>query len=129
MSNKYDRDYAERIMSEYVDNTGLLPTPEALAEELECSVATARRLLRLNGPETARTRITHHQIYSFVDAYIKQNGWAPSQREIAEHCGISVNSVNVKLERMSKEGLIEVGPYPRQLKVTGGVMKAMEEPF
>lgn len=126
MVKKFDRDEAERVMAEYVDSTGILPSAEALAEELECSVATARRLLRLQGPDTARSRIQHAEIFQFITEYISKNGWAPSQREIAEACGVSVNTVNIKLERMVQEGLIEVGRYPRQVKIVGAVMKEGE---
>lgn len=53
----------------------------------------------------------------YINNHIKKIGWAPSQREIASHLGISVHGSNLVVARLEEAGKIKTGPYPRQIKV------------
>ena len=50
-------------------------------------------------------------VYTCIAVYIAGHGFAPSQREIAEHCYISRGAVNTHLNRLEKQNRIirEVG--------------------
>lgn len=61
-------------------------------------------------------------IYEYLKEHIRQNGYAPSIREIAEAVGLkSVSSVHGHLERLDKKGLIKRKGYGavRAIEITG----------
>jgi len=55
---------------------------------------------------------THKQrkILNFIENYYKINGSSPSYREIANHCGVSVGTVQDQLESLKKRGTISITP-------------------
>jgi repressor LexA len=56
--------------------------------------------------------------------YIRENGYAPSQRELALKIGVkSPNTVDYHLKRLEKLGLVECGKTARALKVKDQFIK------
>lgn len=54
------------------------------------------------------------------------HGWPPSQRAIAEITGINLQRVNTTLKTLVEQGLIELGPHPREVRIVGSVMTIPE---
>ena len=54
------------------------------------------------------------------------NGWPPSQRTLADMTGLNLQRVNAVLKYLNDEGLIEVGPNPREVRIVGTVMTIPE---
>lgn len=60
-----------------------------------------------------------------IVAFTNARGYPPSRRELAESLGVNVSTVQARLERMVREGLIEVDPVAaRGIRVK---MKAQTE--
>jgi SOS-response transcriptional repressor LexA len=105
-----------------------------VSDKFGMSYSTASRLIGVgaarNGKKRAGGRTPSHDrkqaIISYLIGYIKSYGWAPSQREIAEAVGASLNAVNIDLEILKEQGLIEMGPQARQIRVVGTSMKTPE---
>lgn len=66
-------------------------------------------------------RLTHRQkvILHFIELFQKENGWAPTVREIGLGLGISSTStVYTHLKTLEKKGFIErLGNTPRAIRV------------
>lgn len=62
---------------------------------------------------------TKQKVYNYIVKYIKENGYAPSVREICQGVGLSsTSSVHNHLKKLQKEGLIEIrGNSPRAIRV------------
>lgn len=115
------------------------PNGESVAAEFHIGVirggAILARLRRLGLiPKSNRMQLTKscnqgsrdEMTYKFIREYIRENGWAPSQREISDHISGSLQTVNSDLQRLQKNGLIKMGPFPRQIRVVESVMKEAE---
>lgn len=61
------------------------------------------------------------ELYKFLVGYIKENGYSPSYREIAEGIGIKTKStVLKKLQSLQKKGKIQIRMNsPRAIKIVG----------
>lgn len=60
------------------------------------------------------------EIYKFIVSYIKENGYAPTYREIAKSVGLVVSRVITHIDRLEDEGCIEIKRgSPRAIKVVG----------
>jgi sulfur relay (sulfurtransferase) DsrC/TusE family protein len=133
----------ESYICDWVKNTfgenDITPDGHAVAAEFKIGAvrgaAILARLRRLELiPKSNRMRITkssnqgarHESTMEFIRNYIAEHGWAPSQREISDHISGSLQTVNADLQRLQKQGLIKMGPYPRQIRVVESVMKEAE---
>lgn len=56
-----------------------------------------------------------------------EHAWPPSQRELAKATGIRLDRVNEILHMMETDGLIQLGPGPRQIRIVGAQMIIPEE--
>jgi hypothetical protein len=107
------------------------PSPRTVSDRFGMSYSTASRLIGVgaarNGKKRAGGRVATNDrkqaIMSYLIGYTRTYGWPPSQREIAQAVGASLNAVNIDLELMKEEGLIEMGPQARQIRIVGSVMK------
>ena len=62
-----------------------------------------------------------HDVLEFVRAYIAREGWSPTIREIAKGIGLSSpQPVHRHLRALEREGLIERGLGPRQIRLVRG---------
>ena len=66
-----------------------------------------------------RGKTVRHQILDFVTTFTKENGYAPSYREIMSECGIASTSVvSYHLDILEEMGLItRKGKLSRTVKV------------
>lgn len=69
------------------------------------------------------------KVYDYLVEYIKENGYAPSVREICEGVGLkSTSSVYSHLSTLKKEGKIKMrGNSPRAIHVIGYEFVKKEE--
>ncbi len=115
------------------------PNGEIVGEEFQIGAARAANILaslrrerrippsnRLRRKYDAQQGSRHQLTYKYICDYIEEHGWAPSQREISQHIEGSLQTVNADIRRLQQQGLIEVGPFPRQIRVVGSVMKESE---
>jgi repressor LexA len=67
-----------------------------------------------------RSHETTYQVYRFVDAFIQQHGYGPSQREIAEGCYLARSGIIRHLDRLEAWGCIIRQPgCARSITLTG----------
>jgi transposase len=110
------------------------PSPRVVAEKFDMSYSTASRLIGVGAARNGKTRAGRpsnaaerkQAIMTYLTGYMSAYGWPPSQREIAEAVGASLNAVNIDLEILKEQGLIEMGPQARQIRIVGTVMKMPE---
>lgn len=115
---------------------GMRPTHQEVADHLGIQRATVAKVVavnadtgRIDGEPRKAGRIgadRRLETLQFIRTYALENGWAPSQREIARNAGCSVNTINSVIAKLAADGLIEMGPHPRQIRITGSVMKVPE---
>ena len=69
------------------------------------------------------------KIYDFLVEFFKNNGFAPSVREIGEAVGLnSTSTVTHHLEKLEKDGKIEMkGKAPRAIRLVGYAFVKVEE--
>lgn len=69
------------------------------------------------------------RVYDFIVEFMKENGYAPSIREICAGADlVSTSSVYRHLLKLEDDGKIEMKPYsPRAIKVIGFQFVKMEE--
>ena len=58
------------------------------------------------------------EVYTFVNAYIKERGVCPTTQEIADHFGMAKSTVSKYMNRLVEDGLIE--KYGRYQTMTAG---------
>lgn len=76
----------------------------------------------MNIRTTEQGEKTRKKIYKYLIDYVKEYGYAPSVREIAEGVGLkSTASVHNQLSKLEEEGKIKMrGDYsPRAIKILG----------
>lgn len=68
---------------------------------------------------TQRLLASDRELVNYIISYTERVGFPPSRRQIAEHMGYaSQTSVQERLERLVKEGVIERTPgVPRGIRV------------
>ena len=60
------------------------------------------------------------ETYQFIIDFIKENGYSPSYREIANGVGCALSTVVGRLEKLVKFGMIEMkANVPRTISVVG----------
>lgn len=60
------------------------------------------------------------EIYEFIISYIKENGYAPTYREIGKSVGLVVSTVITHIDRLEDEGVIKIKRgSPRAINVVG----------
>ncbi len=60
------------------------------------------------------------EIYEFIISYIKENGYAPTYREIGEGVNLSLSSALCYIDRLEDDGWIEIKRgSPRAIKIVG----------
>lgn len=64
---------------------------------------------------------TRKEVYDFLVNYFKENGYAPSMREICNGTGLkSTSSVNSQLQVLERMGKIEMKHnFPRAIRIVG----------
>lgn len=68
-------------------------------------------------------RKAHGQlILDAIREHTLANGWPPSQRTLVEMTGLNLQRVNSILKMLVEQGLIELGPNPREVRIVGSVM-------
>jgi len=110
------------------DENGKQPSRVDIAARFGINVVTVNKVL-LADPNHERTpkvkekeRAEGNLVLEELRRQTLENGWAPSQRDIAEATGLMVSRVNYLLRVMKHQGLIEIGPHPRQIRITGSKM-------
>ena len=76
-------------------------------------------------PLTAR----QEQVLQFVTSYIDNNGYPPSQREIAEHLGITNPAVIKHLDAIEKKGFLKRESSSRAIALTTPLNEAASLPI
>ncbi len=120
----------DQIVLDYLKKNPDAP-PNEVAAAVGISVATARQIMDRagvwNGARGPNKRSEHVRgaTAQFVQQFIEDNGWAPSISEIADGVGTSRSNAHRTLQSLQASGLIEVGPYPRQIRMVR--MKAATE--
>lgn len=68
-----------------------------------------------------RSKEKNERVISFIDDYVRENGYSPSMREIAKGCGIaSISNVSYILDGLLSEGKIERDAQKsRSIRLTG----------
>ena len=60
------------------------------------------------------------ETYQFIIDFIKENGYSPSYREIANGVGCALSTVVGRLEKLVEFGMIEMkANFPRTISVVG----------
>ena len=110
------------------DGDGKSPTVADIAAKFGLNVITVNKVL-LGDPNHDRKpkvkekeRVEGNLVLEALREKTLSNGWAPSQRDLADATGLMVSRVNYLLQVMKHQGLIEVGPHPRQVRITGSKM-------
>lgn len=63
---------------------------------------------------------TMQETYHFIINFIKENGYSPSYREIANGTGRTLSTTASRLEKLVKYGMIKMKPEsPRTISVVG----------
>jgi len=110
------------------DENGNPRTLVSMAAELGVSVATVRKaMLTVDGrPRRAASAAKEQEEANTVLQVLRQamleNGWAPSQRHLAEVTGFTPARVNYLMQILKHQGLVELGPNPREVRIVGSSM-------
>lgn len=130
-----DRESIKEFVNEFVEETGVRPGTKVIVGHFHCSPQTAQGALaaldakgELEGTPLrpwARTD-RRDEVMRAIRSYQLTNTWAPTQREIAEMIGCGLQRANSTVEQLAAEGRLVVGPYPRQLYITGTIVKIPE---
>lgn len=79
-------------------------------------------MIILNKEFTEKGNERKNEIYRFLIEYVKENGYAPTMREIASSVGLkSVSSVFIYLIELENDGKIKMKgkSFPRAIKIVG----------
>lgn len=72
----------------------------------------------------------HEDVLRWLADYMASNGYPPSRREMAEHFGMGLSTVQETLADLVDEGLLAVTPrIPRAMRITEGGMKLASNPM
>jgi SOS-response transcriptional repressor LexA len=127
------RDYVQR----YTTLHGRTPTIPEVADGLQVAEVTAAKLLkqlRLAGELEPHSRTgqragrddDRRALLTFIRSYTLQHGWPPTQRESADALVWPLSKTNAILGELEAQGLIEVGPSARAVRIVGTVMTIPE---
>lgn len=111
---------------------GKPPTAREVAEHFDIAHTTAVNLLsrlEASGEITRPSRFNadhrtnrQREILAFIRSFCDENVVPPSQREIAAGLDMAVSQVNRHVGIMVAQGLLEVGPGNRAVRITGSRM-------
>jgi len=110
------------------DEDGNPRTLVSMAAELGVSVATVRKaMLAVDGRQrrtasTIKERDEANIVLQVLRRTMLENGWAPSQRDLAEVTGFTPARVNYLMQILKHQGLVELGPNPREVRIVGSSM-------
>jgi DNA-binding transcriptional regulator YhcF (GntR family) len=107
---------------------GTLPSRPEVAANFGVNVVTVNKAL-LSSPRhkrpdwvEARVRSEGNRVLEELKRYMAENGYAPSQRELAEATGLMTSRVNYLLRALEVQGIIEVFPGARAIRIVGAKM-------
>lgn len=60
---------------------------------------------------------SREKVLRCISRHIARDGWAPSRREIARECGLSVSTVHAHVKRLEEQGFIQLGVGSRQIRL------------
>jgi hypothetical protein len=136
--SKINRDELVNFVGYYLDHHQRRPTAGEIAARFGVSSGFAGREAKalLDDPDfftdarrdhaqATRSEVAQRAM-RFIAGHIDTHGWAPSQRELAEALGCSVQHANATLNRLEADGLIVKGPQPRQIRIVASAMKSPE---
>ena len=116
----------------YAAKHGKAPTARVVSDEFGIAYASAVNVLsRLEaaGEIKRRQRFDSNQrsekqaeILAFIRSFCEANVVPPSQREIAAGLDMTLSQVNRHIGIMIAQGLLEVGPGSRTVRITGSRM-------
>ena len=108
------------------------PTAREVSEEFDIAYTTAVNVLakleaageitRQQRFDSGRRSEKQAEILGFIRSFCEANCVPPSQREIANELGMAVSQVNRHVGIMVAQGLLEVGPGSRAVRITGSRM-------
>lgn len=135
MSNRVDEDAIIAYINQHVAEHGERPLLSEVAEAFGVSGATVGTIAAVRHEEIHGARRQGGrqmvdrtaEVMRFVEQYMAEHGWAPSQREIAVSLDIPLHTANRTLRVLHSQGLIRLGEHARQIQIVGSVMKAAEE--
>lgn len=117
---------AEDVNALLYDGDGNARTQVDIAAELGVSVATVRRARASTREQVTRhVPKTEHEaklVYDTLAEQVAANFWAPSQRDLAVRTGLTLSRVNYLLQYLKGQGLVELGPNPREIRIVGSSM-------
>lgn len=76
---------------------------------------------------TERDRVQEQQVVDFIREHFEREGYPPSMRQIASVIGHSHSTAHGVVKRLVKEGILEVTPGIRSVRIRSGGMKAVDE--
>lgn len=116
----------EDVNALLLDSDGNQRTQVDIAARLGVSVATVRRVraatreqMPRHAPKADREA---KMVYDAIARHISEHMWAPSQRDLSTTTGLTLSRVNYLLQYMRGQGLIELGPNPREIRIVGSSM-------
>lgn len=118
---------AETVAAAQYDDEGNQRTQVEMATRLGVSVPTIRRAIASmngapEGPGRSKADREVQLVYNALVAHINTHVWPPSQRDIVAVTGLTLSRVNYLLQVMRSQGLIELGPNPREVRIVGSRM-------
>jgi DNA-binding transcriptional regulator YhcF (GntR family) len=109
------------------DAEGRLPTMAEVAVDLGVSISTVRKALVSVGRQQRATSLAKEQtetavLFDAIRSSVSENVWPPSQRDLAAATGYTISRVNYLLAVLKHQGLIDLGPNPREIRIVGSSM-------
>jgi DNA-binding transcriptional regulator YhcF (GntR family) len=110
-----------------LDADGNPPTMVEVAADMGVSVITVRKaLITEDRPQRTATQAKQDAeaaaVFEALKAGLAANMWAPSQRDLGAATGLTASRVNYLLQVLRHQGLIELGPNPREVRIVGSSM-------
>lgn len=111
-----------------LDEHGKQPSRVDIAAKFGINVVTVNKVLLAEPTYERSTKVREGEkrdanlILNVLRRSTLNEGWAPSQRELAEETGLMVSRVNYILRVLKHEGIVELGPHPRQIRIVGSKM-------
>ena len=62
-------------------------------------------------PNADTHNVTTRRVWAYITAHVAEHGYAPSIRDVAQHCGMSsVSTAYVHINKLDLAGYIAMGP-------------------
>ena len=122
------------MINTYHTRYGVRPTNAVVADRLGLARHTVGNIVnahadQINGdppPRGVKLVDVRLQTMQIIRRSALEHGWAPSRREIAAEIGCTASKINGVVAKLAEEGLIEVGPDSRQIRIVNSVMRIPE---